>query len=144
MNPLAARRDELLADLRLVPEAHARLESLIERAQEAPPLDPALRTDDRLVRGCLSNLWVTREYRDGRCWFRCDADSLVVKSIAHLLCSFYSDAAPADILALDPSFLREAGITEHLSSNRRNALARVWGLIRSFAEEMQRTGVPGG
>jgi cysteine desulfuration protein SufE len=92
----------------------------------------------------MSNLWLVPELRDGRCWFQCDADSVVVKSIAHLLCSFYSDTAPADILALDPSFLRAAGITEHLSSNRRNALTRVWGLIRSFAEEMQRTGVPGG
>ena len=133
MSALAERRDELLAELQLLPEANARLEYLIDCARAAPPMDPALKTEDHLVPGCMSNLWLVPELRDGRCWFRCDADSLVVKSIAHLLCSFYSDAAPADILALDPSFLRAAGITEHLSSNRRNALTRVWGLIRNFA-----------
>lgn len=133
MTALAERRDELLAELQLLPEANARLEYLIDLARTAPPFDDVLKTDARLVPGCMSNLWVVPEFRDGRCWFRCDADSMVVKSIAHLLCSFYSDAAPADILALDPSFLREAGITEHLSSNRRNALTKVWGIIRRFA-----------
>jgi cysteine desulfuration protein SufE len=133
MNELATRRDELLAELQMLPDAHARLEYLIERARDLPPLPAALKTDERLVPGCLSNLWVDCSFREGRCVFLCAADSLVVKSIAGLLCSFYSGASPADIVALDPSFLRHAGITEHLSSNRRNALTRVWGLIRGFA-----------
>ena len=91
------------------------------------------------IEGCLSNLWFVAEYRDGRCYFLCQADSLVVKSIAGLLCRFYSGATPAAILALDPSFLREAGISEHLSSNRRNALTKVWSRIRACAAEHHST-----
>jgi TatD DNase family protein len=57
-----------------------------------------------------------------------------VKGVAGLLCEFYSGHAPAEILACEPSFLREAGITQHLTPNRRNGLARVWERIRDFAQ----------
>ena len=134
MNPLLSRRDQLLADLNLWPDPQARLEYLMDLARGRPALAPAFQTDEFRLEGCLSNLWIRPEFRSGRCWFPCAADSLVVKSMAGLLCEFYSDATPADILAVDPSFLREAGLTQHLSSNRRNALTRVWGLIKSFAE----------
>lgn len=133
MNPLLSRRDHLLADLQLWPDPHARLEYLMDLARERPALAPEFQTDEFRLEGCLSNLWIRPEFRAGRCWFPCEADSLVVKSIAGLLCEFYSDATPADILALDPTFLKEAGITQHLSSNRRNALTRVWGVIKTFA-----------
>lgn len=134
MNPLEARRDELLGELALFPDTHARLEYLIERIREKPALPAEFQIDVFRVEGCMSNLWIVPEFRDGRCHFRYQADSMVVESIAGLLCDFYSDAAPEDILALAPEFLREAGIAQHLSSNRRNALTRVWGLIRAFAE----------
>jgi cysteine desulfuration protein SufE len=134
MTSLNDKKDELLAELALFPDPLARLEYLIDEARAMESLPPDLCTEDRLVEGCMSNLWFLAERRDGRCWFRCQADSLVVKSIAGLLCRFYSGAAPAEILALDPSFLREAGITEHLSTNRRNALTKVWSRIRTCAE----------
>jgi cysteine desulfuration protein SufE len=133
MSELATRREALLAELKRFPDAHARIEQLMDRARRIEPLPDALRADAHLVEGCMAQLWVVPELRDGRCWFRCDSDALVVKSIAHLLCDFYSGVPPAEILATDPSFLREAGITQHLSANRRNALTRVWRIIRGFA-----------
>ena len=140
MNPLPARRDQLLADLQLWPDPHARLDYLMDLARERTPLPEEFRTEAYRLEGCLSNLWIRPELRDGRCWFPCAADSLVVNSIAGLLCEFYSDATPADILALDPSFLKDVGITQHLSSNRRNALTKVWGVIRGFAEKCSSVG----
>lgn len=134
MNELTARRDELLGELALFPDAHARLEHLIERVRDKTPLPAEFHVDAFRVAGCMSNLWIVPEFREGHCFFRYEADSLVVKSIAGLLCDFYSGVAPADIAALSPEFLREAGIAQHLSSNRRNALTRVWGIIRKFAE----------
>jgi cysteine desulfuration protein SufE len=58
---------------------------------------------------------------------------MIVKGIAALLCDFYSGAAPAEILSVDPSFLAKAGITQHLSQNRKNGLGRVWQKIQKFA-----------
>jgi cysteine desulfuration protein SufE len=135
MTPLSQKKDELIAELLLFPDALARLDYLIDEARAMEALPPELCTEENRVQGCMSNLWFVADTRDGRCYFRCEADSLVVKSIAGLLCRFYSGATPAEILAHDPSFLREAGITEHLSSNRRNALTKVWDRIRTTAEK---------
>lgn len=130
--PLIERRAALLADLADLAD-DLRWDWLIERVRVRPALPAADRTEAARVPGCLSNLWIVPSFAAGRCHFRCDADSVVVKAVAGLLCDFYSDAPPAEIVALDPSFLREAGITAHLTSHRRNALTKVWALIRDFA-----------
>ncbi len=130
---LHQRRDALLEELAALSDDEARFHELIRRAREASPLPNEERNPAFLVEGCLSQLWLIPEFRGRRCFFRCDADSAVVKGMAGLLCAFYSDAFPEDILALDPSFLRDAGVVAHLSANRRNVLSRVWTLIRNFA-----------
>ncbi len=91
--------------------------------------------DANLIPGCLARLWFVPQFRDDRCFFACDSDSLVVKAIAGLLCEFYSGHAPAEILAHDPKFLAPLGITQHLTPNRRNALSKIWERIRQFAEQ---------
>ncbi len=131
---LEEKKNALLGDLQFLPDAYARLEYLVDEARDMESLPADLCTEENRIEGCLSNLWFVAVFRDGRCHFQCQADSLVVKSIAGLLCRFYSGATPEAILNLDPSFLREAGISEHLSSNRRNALTRVWSRIRACAE----------
>lgn len=133
MSELSTRRDILLNELRNLPDLHARLERFMARARQVPALPETLRVDAFRVDGCLAQLWVAPEFRDGRCWFRCDSDSLIVKSIAQLLCDFYSGVPPQEILETDPTFLRDVGITQHLSANRRNALTRVGRIIHQFA-----------
>ncbi|MCZ7592964.1 MAG: SufE family protein [Kiritimatiellae bacterium] len=134
MSSLEEKKLALLDELNLFSDVYERLDYLIDEARDMESLPAERCVEANRIEGCLSNLWFVAEVRSGRCWFLCDADSLVVKSIAGLLCRFYSGATPTEILALDPSFLREAGITEHLSSNRRNALTRVWGRIKACAE----------
>ena len=85
--------------------------------------------------GCLANLWLVAEWREGRCHFQCDSDSQIVRAVAGLLCDLYSNAVPAEILAQPPDFLEQVGINQHLTANRRNVLSRVWERIRSFAEK---------
>jgi cysteine desulfuration protein SufE len=134
MADLAAKRDALLAELAALPGYQARLEHLMEKARAAT-VDASVRTAENEIPGCTAQLWIGRSFRDGRCWFAADSDSVVVKAIAMLLCDFYSDAEPGDIVAMDPSFLRGAGVVEHLSANRRNALSKIWERVRGFAEE---------
>jgi len=93
-----------------------------------------MRVEGNLIPGCLAKLWFVARVSDGKCFFNCDSDSLVVKAIAGLLCEFYSGYEPAEILAHDPKFLAPLGITQHLTPNRRNALGKVWERIKQFAE----------
>ncbi len=131
---LAEKKRQLLDTISLIRDQQLRLSWLVEQARQRPLLPAEFRTEDRLVPGCTARLWLVTEFREGRCYFRCDSDSLIVKSIAGLLCDFYSGATPGEIPPNPPDFLASAGINQHLTSNRRNALTRVWEHIRHFAE----------
>ena len=114
----------------------------LERAKAAPGLAADQKTDANRIEGCMADLWLARRFEDGLCWFQCDSNSLVVKSMAHLLCEFYSGACPADIVATPPDFLRDAGLAPVLTANRRNALSKVWKTIRAFAASVGTGGAP--
>lgn len=132
---LAEKQQRLAAELSRLKNGQDRLALLVERVRKLPPLPLELRVEQKLIPGCLAKLWFVSEFRDGKCFFACDSDSLVVKAIAGLLCDFYSGQPPAEILAHDPGFLAPLGITQHLTPNRRNALAKVWERIRQFAQQ---------
>ena len=131
---LAEKQNQLTAELAALKNGQDRLAYLVERAKKIPSLAPELRVEANLIPGCLAKLWFVPQFRDGKCFFACDSDSLVVKAIAGLLCEFYSGHAPVEILAHDPQFLAPLGITQHLTPNRRNALSKIWERIRNFAE----------
>jgi cysteine desulfuration protein SufE len=135
---LDEKKTELIERLLILPSAQDRLMYLVEKGKKAPPLDAAFKTDQYRVEGCLSNLWFVPEFDGKNCWFKADGDSLIVRSIAILLCNFYSGSPPSEIVNRDPAFLSEAGITQHLSPNRRNGLSRLWEKIHDFAlKQMQ-------
>ena len=132
---LAEKKADLIERLNFLPTPQDRLMYVMDLAKKQGNLPPEYRTDPFRVEGCLSSLWFVPRIEQGRCFFQCDADSQVVKGIARLLTEFYSGAAPREILEHDPSFLGEAGITQHLSPNRRNGLSRLWDKISAFARE---------
>ena len=115
---LAEKQLQLVAELAALKSGQDRLALLVERAKKLPQLPPELRTADHLIPGCLAKLWLSPRFKNGRCIFICDSDSLVVKAIAGLLCEFYSGHNPLEILGHDPQFLATLGITQHLTPNR--------------------------
>ena len=132
---IANKKDALLKELSAIKNSQERFTFVIAQARQSPALDVAFKTDAFRVEGCLAKLWLVTEYRDRKCFFQTDSDSAIVKGIATVLCRFYSDCLPVDILSIDPSFLEAAGITQHLTPNRRNSLSRIWEEIRGFAIE---------
>jgi len=91
------------------------------------------RTDERLVRGCSSRVWLVGEVRDGRCHFRMDADSPLVKGLVALLCEVYEGGTPEEIVTVEPEIVTALGIDRMLSPTRLNGLAAVRNTIREFA-----------
>jgi cysteine desulfuration protein SufE len=130
---LEEKKKDLLERLSFLDNAQERLAYIMELGKKWPALPAEFKTPDYRVEGCLSNLWFVPEFREGKCFFRVDADSQIVRAIAALLADFYSGQPPGEILKTDPSFLGEVGITQHLSPNRRNGLSRLWDKIRAFA-----------
>lgn len=134
MIALEKKRQQLIEDLSIIEDPDERFALLIDEARKRPPLPDEYKTDEFLVRGCQSQLWIVPEFRDGLCYFKTDSDAVITKGIAGLLTDFYSGNPPHEILQVGPEFLSEVGITQHLSPNRRNGLTGVWERIRSFAE----------
>ena len=131
---LAEKQAELTTQLTAFKNGQDCLALLVEKAKSRPSPAPEFRVEKNLIPGCLAKLWFTAGFREGKCFFDCDSDSLIVKAIAGLLCDFYSGCEPKEILAHDSKFLAPLGITQHLTPNRRNALAKIWENIRQFAE----------
>lgn len=110
-----------------------RYKELIQLGKHLAPYPEDRRDDKYKVKGCQSQVWLYPEFKDGRVYFYADSDALLVKGIVGLLVSVYTDSTPDEILATKPDFLKEVGITEHLSMNRTNGLAAMMKQIQMYA-----------
>ena len=131
---LEQKKDALVEEITLIPDAYERLGYIVDRGKKAEGLTEDLRIDSFKIEGCMSQLCVVPAYKEGLCSFKSESDSAIVKGIASLLCDFYSEAKPDDIRKTDADFLSEVGITQHLSPNRRNGLSRIVESIQHFAK----------
>ena len=129
---LASRRASLLAELEPFADHHERFQYVIDRAKDAPGLPAELKLEQFLIEGCTSNLWLVPSLESGLCRFRCDADSLITKGRGLAGLRAYDGSTPAEVAGTDAEFLSKAGITQHLSPNRRNGLSNLVGRIRAF------------
>lgn len=110
-----------------------RYKELINLGKQLPAYPEDKRDEKFKVKGCQSQVWLYPEFKEGRVYLHADSDALLVKGIVGLLVSVYSDATPEEILATPPEFLKEVGITEHLSMNRSNGLASMMKQIQMYA-----------
>jgi len=110
-----------------------RYKELIQLGKSLAPYPEDKRDEKFKVKGCQSQVWLYPEFKEGRVYFHGDSDALLVKGIVGLLTSVYSDATPDEILSTKPEFLKEVGITEHLSMNRSNGLAAMMKQIQMYA-----------
>jgi cysteine desulfuration protein SufE len=130
---LAAKQKQMIEDLAVIDDPQERLAVVVDRARNRPPLPDVERTEANRVTGCVSLAWVVGEIRDGRCLFRCDADSPLVRGLIVLLCDFYSDATPAEVFATEPELFEQLNLARNLSPTRLNGLKSVRAAIRAFA-----------
>jgi cysteine desulfuration protein SufE len=131
---LSDKLQRLLDDLAVLDDPQERLATIVDRAKRVPPLTPVERIDANRVRGCVSIVWLVGEVREGRCYFRGDAESPVVRGLVVCVCDFFSGAPVADVAMSTLEPLDALGVTRNLSPTRRNGLAAVRNAISSFAK----------
>ena len=131
---IQAKRDELVKELLPFEDHFERFAYVIDRAKSHPPLAAEYKIDTFLIKGCISQLWVFPKFNEGKCYFQADSDAAITKGTATMLCELYSDEVPEEIISLEPDFLSDVGITQHLSPNRRNGLTSVRAKIKAYAE----------
>ena len=128
------KRDQIVEELIPFEDHLERLTYVIDRAKDLPGLADDYKIETFLIKGCVSQLWIFPSFKDGKCYFQADSEASITKGTASLLCDLYSDEEPEDIVRLEPDFLADVGITQHLSPNRRNGLTGVREKIRAYAQ----------
>lgn len=128
------KRDQIVEELMPFEDHLERFTYIIDRAKSLDSLDEEYKIETFLIKGCVSQLWIFPQFKEGKCQFQADSDATITKGTAGLLCELYSDETPEDIVRLEPDFLADVGITQHLSPNRRNGLTGVREKIKAYAQ----------
>jgi len=106
---------------------------LIDLGNEMEPIDERLKTEDNLINGCQSRVWISAECRDGLLYFTAESDALIVKGLIALLLRVLSGHTPDEILSADLYFIDRIGLKDHLSPTRSNGLLAMVKQIRMYA-----------
>ena len=126
-------QDEIIEEFTGFDDWLDRYQLLIDLGNEQEPLPEEFKTDNNLIEGCQSRVWLHAEVADGKVIFRAESDALIVKGIVALLIKVYSGHTPDEILSSEPYFVEAIGLKEHLSPTRSNGLVAMIKQMRLYA-----------
>lgn len=126
-------QDEVIAEFSDFDDWMDRYQLLIDLGNEQEPLDEAYKTEENLIEGCQSRVWLQCDEADGKLLFRAESDALIVKGIIALLIKVVSSHTPDEILDADLYFIDRIGLREHLSPTRSNGLLSMVKQMRMYA-----------
>lgn len=132
---LKEAEDEVVDSFSMYDEWLDKYEYLIDLGKNLAPYPDSSKTDDRLIKGCQSRVWLDYQMKDGKLWFTADSDAIITKGIISLLVSIYSGRTPEEIASSDFSFIEKIGLKENLSPTRANGLASMIATIKAMALE---------
>ena len=127
--------EEVVDSFSMYDEWLDKYEYLIDLGKNLPPYPESAKTDDKLIKGCQSRVWLDYEIKDGKLWFTADSDAIITKGIISLLISVYSGRTPQEIASSDFSFIEKIGLKDNLSPTRANGLASMIATIKAVALE---------
>lgn len=110
-----------------------RYKHIIKQGRNLEPMDEQHKVEENLVRGCQSQVWLHTRLEDGKVIFEADSDAAITKGLVALMVRFYSNQAPGDIIAVNPTFIKKIGMQEHLSPTRSNGLASMVKQMKIYA-----------
>lgn len=129
---------EVIEEFEFFTEWMEKYEHIIEFGKSLPELDPQHKTDENLVRGCQSRVWLHGELNeDGKLIFLADSDAVITKGIVGLMVKVLSGHTPEEIATADLFFIDEIGLKAHLSPNRANGLVSMIKKMKIYALAFQ-------
>lgn len=106
---------------------------MIDLSKSLGEMNLNYKTDENLIKGCQSKVWLHSSYEKGKIHFQADSDAIISKGIVAILLSVLNNRSPLEILSADLSFIDEIGLKEHLSPNRANGLSSMLKQIKFYA-----------
>lgn len=132
---LEESKQSIIDDFSMFDEWLDKYEYIIELGKKLDSFPENKKTDDRLIKGCQSRVWLDWEAKDGKLYFTADSDAIITKGIISLLISVYSGRSAEEIAGDDFSFLEKLGLKENLSPTRANGLESMVETIKRAAKE---------
>ncbi len=126
-------QEGIIEEFDLLEDWMDKYEYLIELGKELPLIDDEHRTDDNLIRGCQSRVWLHPELKDGKVLFSADSDAIITKGLISLLLRVFSNQEPDAIANASIEFIDKIGLSEYLSPTRSNGLLSMVKQIKLYA-----------
>jgi len=130
-------QEEIIDEFDMFDDWMERYEYIIEMGKSLDIVDSSKKTDDNLINGCQSKVWLHADYLEGKTVFTADSDAILTKGIIALLLRVYSGQTPKDILDTEPFFIDKIGLKEHLSPTRANGLVSMVKQLKLYALAFQ-------
>jgi cysteine desulfuration protein SufE len=130
---IAEIQREIVEEFSLFDDWTDRYEYIIDIGKKNPGLPDAVRTEENLVRGCQSQVWLTARMEGGLLYFEGDSDAIIVKGLVGLLLRVLSGHRPQDIASANLFFIDEIGMTQHLAQTRSNGLLAMVKQMKFYA-----------
>lgn len=129
--------DDIVETLDFFDSWEEKYKYIIDLGKELPPMAEELKTEDRLVRGCQSQVWLAEEYRDGKLFFQADSDAFIVKGLLAVVLAAFNSKTPSGILSVDiAQYFQRLDLLQHLSSTRGNGLKAMVKRIQDIAASL--------
>lgn len=126
-------QDEIIEEFQELDDWMDRYQLLIDMGSEQEPLPEKYKTEQNLIDGCQSRVWLQADLIDGLVHFQAESDALIVKGIVTLLLRVLNNQTPEDILSADLYFIEQIGLREHLSPTRANGLSAMLKQMKMYA-----------
>ena len=137
MSTIKEIQEEIVDEFAMFDDWMQRYEYMIELGKSLPLIDEKYKTEEYIIKGCQSKVWVHADMKDGKVAFTADSDAIITKGIIAILIRAFSNQPPQAILDADTSFIDEIGLKEHLSPTRANGLVSMIKQIKLYAVAYQ-------
>tara|TARA_R110002020_G_scaffold303939_5_gene519668 strand:+ start:12586 stop:13011 length:426 start_codon:yes stop_codon:yes gene_type:complete len=137
MSTIKEIQEEIVDEFAMFDDWMQRYEYMIDLGKSLPLIDEKYKTEEYIIKGCQSKVWVHADMKDGKVAFTADSDAIITKGIIAILIRAFSNQPPQAILDADTSFIDEIGLKEHLSPTRANGLVSMIKQIKLYAVAYQ-------
>lgn len=126
-------QDQIIEEFSIFSDWMEKYEYLIEQSKDLPIISPTLKTNQYIINGCQSRVWVNAELRDGKVWYAADSDAIITKGIIALLIRVMNGRKPEELINLELYFIDAIGLKENLSPTRSNGLLSMIKQMKMYA-----------
>jgi len=130
-------QEQIVDEFAMFEDWMQRYEYMIDLGKSLPLIDEQYKTDDNIIKGCQSKVWVHAELAENKLVFTADSDAIITKGIIAILIRAFNNQKPADIIEANTDFIDEIGLKEHLSATRANGLVSMIKQIKLYAVAYQ-------